>query len=87
MATGGSGDVLAGIVGGVLAQARDGRLDAFDSASLGVLIHGMCGEVAAKEKSEYSVMASDLIDALPTVLRWAEQYAPQEKGEENEEDS
>lgn len=75
MATGGSGDVLAGIIGGVLAQARAGALDAFESASLGVLIHSLCGEVAAKEKSEYSVMASDLIDALPAVLRWAEQYA------------
>lgn len=75
MATGGSGDVLAGIIGGVLAQARDGALDAFESASLGVLIHGLCGDLAAKEKSEYSLMASDLIEALPSVLRWAEQGA------------
>ena len=72
MATGGSGDVLAGILGGILAQARNGSLDRFSVACLGVLIHGLCGDLAAKKKSEYSVMASDLIDALPRVLLWAE---------------
>lgn len=73
MATGGSGDVLAGILGGILAQARNGELDPFGTACLGVYIHGLCGDAAAKRLTEYSVMASDLIDALPEVLALAEQ--------------
>jgi NAD(P)H-hydrate epimerase len=36
---------------------------------LGVYIHGLAGDIAAQEKSEYSLMASDLIEALPAVLR------------------
>lgn len=75
MATGGSGDVLAGIIGGILAQARRDELDAFEVAALGALIHGTCGDLAAEQKSEYSVIASDLIDALPQVLLRAEKYA------------
>lgn len=65
IATGGSGDVLAGIVGSLLAQGAS----PFDSAALGAFIHGAAGDIAARELSEYSVMASDLIDALPKVLR------------------
>lgn len=65
MATGGSGDVLAGTVGSLLAQGTS----AFESAALGAFIHGAAGDIAARELSEYSVMASDLIDALPKVLR------------------
>lgn len=72
MATGGSGDVLAGIIGGILAQSRNGSLSAMDVACLGVYIHGLCGEAAARKKSEYAVMASDLLDCLPDVLRRAE---------------
>ncbi len=72
MATGGSGDVLAGIIGGLLAQARSTDLSPFTLACLGVYVHGLCGDVAAKRLTEYAVMASDLIDALPEVLVWAE---------------
>ena len=73
MATGGSGDVLAGILGGLLAQVRDGELPNTELAAMGVLIHGMCGDLAARELGEHATMASDLVDALPAVLRWAEQ--------------
>jgi NAD(P)H-hydrate epimerase len=69
MATGGSGDVLAGIIGGMLAACRLEDSDPFRAAALGVLIHGRCGDDAAARLGEYSVMASDLIDSLPTVLR------------------
>ncbi len=69
MATAGSGDVLAGLLGGLLAQCRDGSLDAYRCACLGVYLHGLCGDAAARSMTEYSVMASDLIDALPTVLK------------------
>ena len=69
MATGGAGDVLAGILGGLWAQMRGDDCDPLTVASLGVYIHGLCGDVAAQRLGEYSVMASDLIDALPVVLR------------------
>ena len=65
MATAGSGDVLAGIIAGLAAQARTASLDI---VSLGVYIHGLCGDIAARHLSEYSLMASDLIDTLPIVF-------------------
>lgn len=69
MATGGSGDVLAGIIGGILAQRRNSKKDILTLTSLAVYIHGLCGDVSAKELGEYSIMASDIIDALPNVLK------------------
>ncbi len=69
MATAGSGDVLAGIIGGILSQNKHGSLDALTVASLGVYIHGVCGDHAAQRLGEYSLIASDIIDALPNVLR------------------
>lgn len=70
MATGGSGDVLAGIIGGILAQAvKQAQVSELRLAALGVYIHGLCGDVAAERLGEYSVIASDIIDALPTVLK------------------
>ena len=65
MATAGSGDVLSGIIAGLAAQGRSASLDI---AALGVYIHGLCGDIAARHLSEYSLMASDLIDALPIVF-------------------
>ena len=65
MSTGGSGDVLAGILAGLLAQAKKVTLD---TVSLAVYIHGACGDIAARRLSPYSLMASDLIDALPLVF-------------------
>ena len=65
MATAGSGDVLAGITAGLAAQSRQASLDI---AALGVYIHGLCGDIAARRLSQYSLMASDIIDALPIVL-------------------
>lgn len=65
MATAGSGDVLAGIIAGLAAQSRQASLDI---AALGVYIHGLCGDIAARRLSQYSLMASDLIDALPMVF-------------------
>ncbi len=69
MATGGSGDVLAGIIGGLLAGSLKEGPDAFRCACLGVRLHGQCGDHAAERLTEYSVMASDLIDSLPFVLK------------------
>ena len=69
MATGGSGDVLSGILGGLLAGCRHTALTPMEIATLGVYLHGLCGDLAAERLSEYSLMASDLIDTLPEVLR------------------
>ena len=64
MATGGSGDVLTGIIAAMLAQG----MPPFAAASLGVRLHGAAGDEAAKRLGEYSMMASDIIDAIPRVL-------------------
>ena len=57
--------MLAGIIAGLAAQSRTASLDV---AALGVYIHGLCGDIAARRLSQYSLMASDLIDALPMVF-------------------
>ena len=64
MAKGGSGDVLAGVIGGRAAQGRD----LFESAALGVYIHGKAGDIAAEEMSEYGIMPTDVIDRLAEVF-------------------
>jgi NAD(P)H-hydrate epimerase len=71
MATGGSGDVLAGVIGGILSQSARSSLSLskLDAASLGVYIHSLAGDIAAERLGEYSLIASDIIDALPLVLR------------------
>lgn len=66
MATAGSGDVLSGIIGSFLAQG----LDEFESAKYGVLIHGLAGDFAEKEKGETSLIASDIIEKLPYVFKF-----------------
>lgn len=68
MATAGSGDVLAGIIGGILSQNRENVLTNLQVASLGVYIHGLAGDAAALSVGEYSLIASDIIDSLPRVL-------------------
>lgn len=69
MSTAGSGDVLAGILAGLVAQSKNSSLDI---VALGVYIHGLCGDVATRRLSQYSVIASDLIDALPIVFNGIE---------------
>lgn len=65
MATGGSGDVLTGVIAALLAQG----MSPFAAAALGVRIHGMAGDRAKDRLGEYSMMASDIIDSLPDVLK------------------
>jgi len=60
MATAGSGDVLTGIITSLLAQKYDPAI----AAALGVYCHGHAGDVAAKEKGELGLIASDIIDHL-----------------------
>ena len=64
MSTGGSGDVLTGIIGAFIG----GGLSSWEAARLGVYIHGLAGDKAAEKKGCYSMMASDIIEALPEVL-------------------
>ena len=61
MATAGSGDVLSGIIGACLVQG----IPPYTSAKTGVYIHGLAGDIAAREKGEISLIASDIIEKLP----------------------
>lgn len=63
MATGGSGDLLAGMIAGFSAQKHLG-LSPFESAVLGAYAHGLAGDAAAREFGEYSLMASDIADFI-----------------------
>ncbi len=70
MATGGSGDVLAGIIGGILAQMKNTLpADLTLAASLGVYIHALAGDCAATHLGERSVLASDIVDHMYEVLK------------------
>ena len=68
MATGGSGDVLAGLLGGLLSQEQNRSIDPLSLTAIAVYIHGTCGDLAAERLTEFSVMASDLLDAIPSAL-------------------
>jgi NAD(P)H-hydrate epimerase len=65
MATGGSGDVLNGIIAALIAQG----MSRFEAACLAVYIHGLAGDDAANRKGTYSLMAGDIIEALENVLK------------------
>ncbi|MCQ2559371.1 MAG: NAD(P)H-hydrate dehydratase [Clostridia bacterium] len=65
MATGGSGDVLSGIIGGLLAQG----LSPEAAAACGVWLHGRAGDWAAQSKGQMGLLAGDLIDTLPKILK------------------
>lgn len=65
MAKGGSGDVLAGIISGILAQ----KTDPYEAACLGVYLHGMAGDYARDIKGQYSVLASDIADCVGEILK------------------
>jgi NAD(P)H-hydrate epimerase len=65
MASGGMGDVLAGILAGLLAQ----RLEPTEAARLGVYVHGAVADAVAARNGEIGLIASDIVDALPRGLR------------------
>ena len=60
MATAGSGDVLTGIIAALAAQ----HLSNFDAATLATSLHGLAGDMAARKISQYSLIATDIIDTL-----------------------
>jgi len=68
MATGGTGDVLGGLIAALLGQ----KLEPFAAAQLGVYLHGRAGDLARERVGEASLIASDLLDYLPRAF---EQHA------------
>jgi NAD(P)H-hydrate epimerase len=67
MATAGTGDVLTGMIVGLLAQ----RLSAWDAACAGAYFHGLAGDLAAAELGPAGMTAGDVIDRIPYALAQA----------------
>ncbi len=64
MATAGTGDVLTGVVAGLLAQG----LEAADAAVAGVFVHGAAGDRAAERRGQHGLIATDLLDEVPAAV-------------------
>jgi hydroxyethylthiazole kinase-like uncharacterized protein yjeF len=67
MATAGTGDVLTGMITGLIAQG----MKPLPAAQVGVYLHGLCGDLAAKRQGERSLIAGDLIREIPNALKSA----------------
>jgi NAD(P)H-hydrate epimerase len=65
MATGGTGDVLTGIAGGLLAQG----LPPASASRAAVYLHGLAGDVVAAERGPVGLLAGDLAEAVPAAVR------------------
>jgi len=65
MASGGTGDVLTGMIGGLVCQG----FDILPSLQIAVYLHGLAGDEGAQEKGEKSLIATDLIEKIPTLLK------------------
>lgn len=66
MATGGSGDILTGIITSLIAQ----KYDPLDATLISVFIHGLAGDLAAEELSKESMLPSDIIDRLGDTFKY-----------------
>ena len=66
LARGGSGDILAGLIGGLLAQAPD---DLLLAAARGVVWHGLAADLLARNQGQVAVQTTQLLDQLPVALR------------------
>lgn len=64
MATAGSGDVLTGLISGLIAQ----KMPCFEAAGLGVFLHGLAGEEAGRENGRYGMTAMDIVKQIPGVM-------------------
>ncbi|HXE09798.1 MAG TPA: NAD(P)H-hydrate dehydratase [Verrucomicrobiae bacterium] len=67
LSTAGTGDVLTGVIAGLIAQT----IEPAEAAEIGVYLHGLAGDLAAAEKTEPGMIASDVIETLPAALRRA----------------
>lgn len=65
MATAGTGDVLTGMIAAFWGQG----LSSFDAAKYAVYLHGLAGDLVAKEKTQISLIASDIIDKIPEAVK------------------
>ena len=65
MASGGTGDVLTGIIASLIGQG----VGVFEAAVLGVYVHGLAGDLAKQEKGEKSLIATDLLNKLPQAFK------------------
>ena len=65
MAVGGSGDVLAGMIVSLLGQG----IEPLHAAACGVWLHGAAGDICAKELGQYAMLPSDMLEALPRLLK------------------
>ena len=65
MAKAGSGDVLTGMIAGFIAQG----LDLYNACVTAVYLHGLAGDIARDNLTEYSVMANDLINYIPEAIK------------------
>ena len=61
----GTGDILSGMIAGLIAQG----LAPFEGAKTGVYLHGLAGELAGKELTNYSVLASELVNYFPNAIK------------------
>ena len=64
MAKAGTGDVLTGMISGLLSQ----KVPSYQAAILGVYLHGLAGDIASDDYTKYSVLASDVIEYIPFAL-------------------
>lgn len=65
MAVGGSGDVLAGVIAGLIGQ----QITPLEAAACGVWIHGAAGDICADELGQYAMLPSDMLSVLPRLLK------------------
>ena len=74
MASGGTGDVLTGMVGALLARG----LEPLGALCAATYLHGLAGDLAAREKGEEGLIAGDVIEAIPAAIREVQQDAPRD---------
>jgi len=67
MSSGGVGDVLTGMIASFIGQG----IDSYSASVIGVYVHGLAGDMAAREKGQFSLIASDILEKLPEAIQEA----------------
>ena len=65
MATGGSGDVLAGMISAFVGQG----IAALEATAMAAWLHGRAGDICAKELGQYAMLPSDMLEVLPRLMK------------------